>query len=89
MCVCILVCLSLSAVISFFLSSFFLFFLLLLSFFLFSKQDNLLELKINVCLYGIYLLYVGVGDMTKIIFHNMSNLFHSNNIYHNIVIFAL
>ncbi len=42
-----------------------------------------------VCLYGIYLLYVGVGDMTKMVYHDMNTLFHSNNIHHDIVIFAL
>ncbi len=25
-----------------------------------------------VCLYGIYLLYVGVGDMTKMVYHDMN-----------------
>ncbi len=31
-------------------------------------------------------MQVGVGDMTKILYHDMTNLYHDNNIYQDIVI---
>ncbi len=46
---------------------------------------KMLLIRLQLNFYG---LHVGVGDKTKILYHNMSNLFHGNDIFHNIVIFA-